>query len=547
MAVLSPLGVDQTTGQSRTLKSGDTLDGSIVGFDFLNIGSTSAAVAAGDLAASDGTSTDGNSNLISLFYDASTSLSVGALSAITSFGISSVNPGGFVFGAESGASDMRALLWSPTGYHLSMLKQPVFAGGPGFYVNDENLNPTFAGHVARDTSVRQIIFRGMRARGSLQSPTFCQTDNIIVSLNGAALNTASPAGNSSDYSDIGRVQVVASENHTAAALGGRIEFSTITNTTTTLVEKMRLSNGGGLTVGDVASLGSSDFGDIVAGDGTRTLSWDASAGVQTISGFSTVNSAPLVITGSANGGIWGLAENTDASGAVAYAAWRVENDNNETGQIRIFGGTHPFVGDTQVIANNGNLRLSSGTGSNTILEVANTSYWFLNGDTTGSNTVGHFCAQADNSYDIGSRDGGTSSLRPRNIYVGTEVIVDGAALPRVLARVASIDLTTTGDTLLFTVPSGQSANIVSVVVRPTAVTAPNADAEVSIGTNASTYDDIISSQPLTGLDVTTESYTLAVGGISHIAAAAEEIRFQVDTADTGTAITVTVDLIGYLF
>ena len=51
MAILNPLGVDQTTGQSRSLRAGDTLDGSNT-FDLLNIGaSTTSAVADGDLAA----------------------------------------------------------------------------------------------------------------------------------------------------------------------------------------------------------------------------------------------------------------------------------------------------------------------------------------------------------------------------------------------------------------------------------------------------------------------------------------------------------------
>lgn len=64
MAILIPLGVDQTTGKSRTLKTGDTLDGGIATFDFLNVGvSTTSAVADGDIAAGDGTR--------ELFWDAS--------------------------------------------------------------------------------------------------------------------------------------------------------------------------------------------------------------------------------------------------------------------------------------------------------------------------------------------------------------------------------------------------------------------------------------------------------------------------------------------
>jgi len=40
--------------------------------------------------------------------------------------------------------------------------------------------------------------------------------------------------------------------------------------------------------------------------------------------------------------------------------------------------------------------------------------------------------------------------------------------------------------------------------------------------------------------------TMEVGGISHTGAATEVITFEVDTIDSGSALTVTVDLLGYL-
>lgn len=165
-------------------------------------------------------------------------------------------------------------------------------------------------------------------------------------------------------------------------------------------------------------------GDFVFGDGTRTASWDASAGLMSISGGTTAADY-LRITGSANNGVFATIVNSDSVSANPHAGWRVENDNGDRGLLRIFGGTHPESGTTQLTGNLGPLTLSGGAGTFVSLQIANSTYWSLNGVTTGSNTVGHIIAQVDNSYDIGSRDGGTTPLRPRTIYAGTSVEISG--------------------------------------------------------------------------------------------------------------------------
>lgn len=134
----------------------------------------------------------------------------------------------------------------------------------------------------------------------------------------------------------------------------------------------------------------------------------------------------------------------------------------------------------------------------------------------------------------------------RSLKAGDTLEVAGLPVPQVLSQTTGVNLDTVSTDPLYTVPSGQSAVIIAVVVRLTTATSANGDAVVSVGTNASAFDDIISAQTLTGLDVTTKSYTIEVGGITHIAAAAEVITFQIDTADTGGTVTATVDLIGYL-
>jgi len=119
------------------------------------------------------------------------------------------------------------------------------------------------------------------------------------------------------------------------------------------------------------------------------------------------------------------------------------------------------------------------------------------------------------------------------------------ALTTVLARVTGISLKSTGTTTLYTVPAGLSTRIISAVVSPTTATTASGDAVVSIGVGG-TFDNIIAATTLTGLDATTENFTMEVGGISHTGAATEVITFEVDTIDSGSALTVTVDLLGYL-
>jgi hypothetical protein len=70
---------------------------------------------------------------------------------------------------------------------------------------------------------------------------------------------------------------------------------------------------------------------------------------------------------------------------------------------------------------------------------------------------------------------------------------------------------------------------------------------VSVGTNSTDFDNIIADTALIALDATTESFMMEVGGIFHLAVGGSEtITFNVDTAETGGALTVDVDLIGYL-
>ena len=126
--------------------------------------------------------------------------------------------------------------------------------------------------------------------------------------------------------------------------------------------------------------------------------------------------------------------------------------------------------------------------------------------------------------------------------------VNSLPLPSILASQASVNLAATGTTGIYTVPTGKSAVITGAYIVPTTATTPGGDAVVNLGTNASTYDNIVSAETLSGLDATTELYHIVTGGgVIHLAAAAETVTINVTSADTGSALTATVYLLGFLF
>lgn len=201
-----------------------------------------------------------------------------------------------------------------------------------------------------------------------------------------------------------------------------------------------------------------------------------------------------------------------------------------------------------IVAGDGIREFRWDASANTILIGAEATSAIIQGvDATTAATAGtNLDIRAGNGLTNG--EGGILDLLAGTSPSGTPgvVQVNSLPLPTTLSTTVSIDVTTTGTTGLYTVPTGRSAVITAVIIRPTTATAVNADGVISVGTNASTYDDIIAATTLTGLDATTEHFVATPGGVSHTGAAAEVITFQVDTAETGTDLTVTVDLIGYL-
>lgn len=115
-----------------------------------------------------------------------------------------------------------------------------------------------------------------------------------------------------------------------------------------------------------------------------------------------------------------------------------------------------------------------------------------------------------------------------------------------LSETLNVSLRSTGNTLLFTVPGGQTLIVEAVILRCVEAVNITVPATVGIGSNAGA-DNIFASQLLTGLDDTGLYYAFPPGGTQVEVGAAGTVSIGVDIVATGTTQVVEVDLIGRLF
>lgn len=111
---------------------------------------------------------------------------------------------------------------------------------------------------------------------------------------------------------------------------------------------------------------------------------------------------------------------------------------------------------------------------------------------------------------------------------------------------ASVDGTSTGNTLITTIPSAkvfipQCANFTLVTVVGLSLVAT-----VSIGSNASTYDNIIPATLLTGLSTENQTYKLNLSGINANIGATDPIYCRVSIASTATTYDLVASVSGFL-
>lgn len=109
---------------------------------------------------------------------------------------------------------------------------------------------------------------------------------------------------------------------------------------------------------------------------------------------------------------------------------------------------------------------------------------------------------------------------------------------------SSIDTKSTGETTVYTVPTGSTVVVTGVRLRCTAASGITVPAEAGVGIAAGA-DDIFASQSLLGLTASDKVFEFPNGGAGVIADAGEAIKVGIDTAATGTSQTIEADVMGY--
>lgn len=303
--------------------------------------------------------------------------------------------------------------------------------------------------------------------------------------------------------------------------------------------------GRSVTVSGTSSIG---FGRGVTGNQTISIgiSGAASAGAdQVIIGYNAVphsvgNSGNVLLGSGTSAGV----SNTDSI-AIGRAMATTAAD-----QVLIRGSTLVLgsLGDTSATPTNTLWRITNAAGT----DINGADLTIRTGLGTGAGDPGAIFFQVGSTLGTGSTlQTPTTRLTVDEALVNVtnaDLQVEGLPVPIVLGSATGIDLTSTGETTIYTVPSGRSAVILDVILVATAATAANGDASAGVGMNAGA-DDLFS--PVTiAINAADDMYQFIraafISGATVIATSGQTVDLGVDSADTGTALTVTAYAIGYL-
>lgn len=117
-----------------------------------------------------------------------------------------------------------------------------------------------------------------------------------------------------------------------------------------------------------------------------------------------------------------------------------------------------------------------------------------------------------------------------------------------LATITSINLKNTGQTTLYTVPTGKTLFLTEIVMSATAASTITIPPIIRVG-KASSYNEWLPLTTLTGLDTTNKFTQLTVSStllMHQTFAAAEVVKLDVQTGSTATTLTATAYLFGFL-
>lgn len=134
---------------------------------------------------------------------------------------------------------------------------------------------------------------------------------------------------------------------------------------------------------------------------------------------------------------------------------------------------------------------------------------------------------------------------PLSATEGKAHATTNGTVPHRLASVASISLSATGTTNLYTTPTGKTALIIAIILECTAAVSVTTPATAGAGVAAG-EDDVAPSQQLVNFDTAGDTWTFMLHAKGRTIPAASILKLGVDTAITGTSQTVTAHVIGFV-
>jgi hypothetical protein len=129
-------------------------------------------------------------------------------------------------------------------------------------------------------------------------------------------------------------------------------------------------------------------------------------------------------------------------------------------------------------------------------------------------------------------------------YFGTSTVASQSITK--LATVTGIDATTVAVTPLFTVPTGKSAVITSVVIRCTVADTVAVSATASLGSEAVTFANWFAAEDIIVADTNEFIIKTATTAVAIVSLAGEVFSLNITTGATATSQTIAVDVFGYL-
>ena len=109
-----------------------------------------------------------------------------------------------------------------------------------------------------------------------------------------------------------------------------------------------------------------------------------------------------------------------------------------------------------------------------------------------------------------------------------------------------INAKTTGATLIATTENGtRSFYPTAVIIESTAATSITLPLLASVGTNATSYNNIMGTTTATGLTSTGNHFPTNLAAVTSVVPSNTGIYFNITTAATGTSQTVNVHVIGF--